>query len=881
MSDNVLREKALNLSSFIVEAPAGSGKTSLLTGRYLKLLTIVDAPEEILAITFTKKAASEMKARILERIKKGDGPFAKTILERSKEKGWDIEHNLSRIKVMTIDKFCHQIVGQIPVLNQMGDKPNITDTPEKFYEECVKKVLQSKESVNDINIVFTHYDNEYEKINRRLIAMMSTRDQWKNRYNKLIQKTNEQIIIESNAYLEDLVKPIYQKIKETLNQEALNGLMQVLHYLKDTSLREDLKITDKNSFNFDMDEVPLWQTITEILFTEKDTRRELLTKREGFKNDKESEVYKHICRELPEINFLTAIRDIPPLIDEAYVIKLKAIAGLLLRCEKTLKLLFRQRNTVDFIEIIEIANEALGKNQSASELLLSLDYKISHILIDEFQDTSRSHFNFLKKIVDGWTPEAQKTIFCVGDPMQSIYKFREADVSIFIEAKKQGFNTIPLETIRLKDNWRSSSLIVNEINQVFEKILPKEDSIQAGAMSYKPFISAKKDCNLGMSEFKFHALTFSDSTEDIDIEEAKYVCNLIDTLSGNEKIAILTRSRSHLSELINYIRKFKPALKFNAVEIDALDQHQSIQDILSLSYAILDLSDRIHWLAILRAPWCGIKLNDLALLFQDDHITTVWEIINNPNKMGKISPDGQMRIQRLVDILKNAFEHRNKTHIRRLIESVWMNLGGELCLHNPNDIVDINKFFDILQTSSSPIAIDFELVEYQITKTYLSDIPSAEERIQFFTIHKAKGLEFDTVIIPSLNSTTRASDKKMIIFDQFLKGNYISDVTAFSEPDNKSPHLYDLIYGIEKDREDNELKRLLYVAMTRAKQNLHLVGSIRFKDDIRPASNSFLSMLWDIYGHHFDKSKAIETIEMDGLISKIEDFVPKLLRLKL
>lgn len=105
--------------------------------------------------------------------------------------------------------------------------------------------------------------------------------------------------------------------------------------------------------------------------------------------------------------------------------------------KKKLRQLFKQRNTVDFIEIIEIANEALGKNDAASDLLLSLDYKISHLLIDEFQDTSRSHFNFLKKIVDGWTPQAQKTIFCVGDPMQSIYKFREADVSIFIEAKKK------------------------------------------------------------------------------------------------------------------------------------------------------------------------------------------------------------------------------------------------------------------------------------------------------------------------------------------------------------------------------------------------------------------------------------------------------------
>jgi ATP-dependent helicase/nuclease subunit A len=806
MNDGELREKALHLSSFIVEAPAGSGKTSLLTDRFLKLLTVVDMPEEIVAITFTKKAASEMKAKIIERIKESKSPFAQTILKRSEEKGWDIEHNLSRLKVMTIDKFCHNVVSQIPVLSKMGSKPSITDTPEKFYEESVKQTLQAKDGIEDIKVVFTHYDNEYEKINRRLVAMMSIRDQWKYRCNMLTQKSSGQIIEEGNAYLEHLTKPIYQKIRAELNQDQLNDLIEILHYLESTNLREDIKLKNKNSFNFDSEEIPLWQTITKILFTDKNTRRENITAREGFKNDDEGEIYKNKCRNLPNIDFLLAIKAIPEPLSETYALKLRSIANILLQCEKKLRQLFKQRNTVDFIEIIEIANEALGKNDAASDLLLSLDYKISHLLIDEFQDTSRSHFNFLKKIVDGWTPEAQKTIFCVGDPMQSIYKFREADVSIFIEAKKNGFNTIPLETIQLRDNYRSSSTIVNEINQIFENILPKEDSIQEGAVSYKPFVSAKKEHDSNVSEFKFHALTFTEST-DIDTEEAKYVCNLIDTFPENEKIAILTRSRSHLSELINYIRKFKPTLKFNAVEIDALDKHQSIQDILSLSYAMLDLNDRIHWLAILRAPWCGIMLNDLALLFQNDHTSTVWEIIQDENKMSGISPDGRRRIRRLIDILKNAFDNQSKTHIRRLIESVWMNLGGELCLHNPNDIVDINKFFNILQTSSSPIAIDFELVEHQITKTYLSDIPSAEERIQFFTIHKAKGLEFDTVIIPSLNSTTRASDKKMIVSDASVKNRRIFDITAFSEPDNKSPHLHDLIYGIEKSREENELKK--------------------------------------------------------------------------
>ena len=880
MNDGELREKALHLSSFIVEAPAGSGKTSLLTDRFLKLLTVVDMPEEIVAITFTKKAASEMKAKIIERIKESKSPFAQTILKRSEEKGWDIEHNLSRLKVMTIDKFCHNVVSQIPVLSKMGSKPNITDTPEKFYEESVKQTLQAKDGIEDIKVVFTHYDNEYEKINRRLVAMMSIRDQWKYRCYMLTQKSSGQIIEEGNAYLEHLTKPIYQKIRAELNQDQLNDLIEILHYLESTNLREDIKLKNKNSFNFDSEEIPLWQTITKILFTDKNTRRENITAREGFKNDDEGEIYKNKCRNLPNIDFLLAIKAIPEPLSETYALKLKSIANILLQCEKKLRQLFKQRNTVDFIEIIEIANEALGKNDAASDLLLSLDYKISHLLIDEFQDTSRSHFNFLKKIVDGWTPEAQKTIFCVGDPMQSIYKFREADVSIFIEAKKNGFNTIPLETIQLRDNYRSSSMIVNEINQIFENILPKEDSIQEGAVSYKPFVSAKKEHDFNISEFKFHPLTFTENI-DIDTEEAKYVCNLIDTFSENEKIAILTRSRSHLSELINYIRKFKPNLRFNAVEIDALDKHQSIQDILSLSYAMLDLSDRIHWLAILRAPWCGVMLNDLALLFQNDHNSTVWEIIQDENKMNEISSDGRKRIQRLIDILKNAFDNQSKTHIRRLIESVWMNLGGELCLHNPNDIVDINKFFDILQTSSSPIAIDFELVEHQITKTYLSDIPSAEESIQFFTIHKAKGLEFDVVIIPSLNSTTRASDKKMIMSDTFSENNYIYDVTAFSEPDNKSPHLHDLIYGIEKNREENELKRLLYVAMTRAKVKLHLVGSVIHKDEIKPASNTFLSLLWGIYGNSFYEVKPIENIEIGTLKSKIEEFVPKLMRLKL
>lgn len=882
MNDKALREKALQLKSYIVEAPAGSGKTSLLTDRYLKLLTVVDVPEEIIAITFTKKAASEMKARILDQIKTGNNPYRQKILDRSKEKNWDIEHNISRLKIMTIDRFCHQVISQMPILSKMGDKPQITDMPEILYEDSVKQIIKSKDHIEDIKILFTHYDNEYEKIFRRLMSMMPIRDQWNSRCIKLLQKNDDEIIHETNLYLKQIVEPIYQNIKATLNKEALNSLLNVLRYLEDSQLRDDLSFKIKNEFNFDIEEISLWQTIANILYTDKNKRRDRMTVREGFKNEKESEIFKKICLNLPALDFLTAIKDIPAPIDETYVRKLKAIARVLLGCENRLRLIFRRKKVLDFVEMIEIANEALGKNDMSSELLLSLDYKISHLLIDEFQDTSRSHFNFLKKIVDGWTADSQKTIFCVGDPMQSIYKFREADVGIFIEAKKYGFNTIPLETIRLEENWRSSPVIVDRINHIFQSILPKEDSIEEGAISYKPFISANSNEDLLSSEFKFHALLFDKAVENIDLEEAKYVVNLIDTCPKDETMAILTRSRSHLSELINYIRKFKPTLAFNAVEIDALNQHQSVQDILSLSYAMLDLNDRMHWFAILRAPWCGLTLNDFAKLFEDDHISTVWEIIQNPNNLNQISEDGKKRLQRLVGIIDNAFKYRNITHIRRLIESVWMNLGGESCLHQPSDIIDINKFFDILQTCSTPIGIDFDLVEDQISKTYLSSLPSLEERIQFYTIHKAKGLEFDTVIIPALNSVTRNNEKKLIISSSFAAyQKYTIDIVAFSEPENKSNHLHDLIYRFEKNKEKNELKRLLYVGMTRAKKNLHLIASMKFTQDLKPEANSFLSLLWDIFKKEFEDKSPIEVADNQLIKMKLEEFVPKLMRLKI
>ena len=116
MNDQKQRDKALDLSSsFIVQAPAGSGKTELITQRYLKLLGTADEPENILVMTFTNRAVDELKHRIisslnrakkkppLEEYQRKTYDLASEVLKQSKRRGWDLINHSSRLKIITID----------------------------------------------------------------------------------------------------------------------------------------------------------------------------------------------------------------------------------------------------------------------------------------------------------------------------------------------------------------------------------------------------------------------------------------------------------------------------------------------------------------------------------------------------------------------------------------------------------------------------------------------------------------------------------------------------------------------------------------------------------------------------------------------------------
>ncbi len=155
-SDWAVRERATDPQcSFLVQAPAGSGKTELLTDRILALLATVERPEEIVAITFTRKAAAEMHERVLEKLRRAEHPappesahefkswsLGRAALERDRAFGWELLQHPARLSIRTIDAFCASLVRNMPWLSSMGGVPKLVDDARVHYLEAARQTLE-------------------------------------------------------------------------------------------------------------------------------------------------------------------------------------------------------------------------------------------------------------------------------------------------------------------------------------------------------------------------------------------------------------------------------------------------------------------------------------------------------------------------------------------------------------------------------------------------------------------------------------------------------------------------------------------------------------------------------------------------------------------
>ncbi|MFW6081867.1 MAG: UvrD-helicase domain-containing protein [Desulfosalsimonas sp.] len=918
------RKKALDPEkSFIVQAPAGSGKTELLIQRYLGLLAGVKHPEEVLAITFTRKAAAEMRNRVLAAIagaadetppekdhERLTRELAGRARQRDAEEDWRLEKYPSRMRIMTIDSLCAGLTRQMPVLSGFGAPAGIVDDPEALYAKAARNTLAELESGGSrsqaLEILARHLDNRLSVLENLVSLMLPRRDQWL-RHVANIEDTS-QLRRRLESAMEGVIRRALSHLRGRFPVACAADTVELCGFAA-KNLQEagsDSCIADAAGLgalpNTTLQDLPAWQGIAELLLTKDGNWRKKVDKNQGFPPagsaggdpgkkaffDQAKRRFKKLAADLScstgLAEALDSVRRLPaPAYTEAQWAVLESLFEILKLAAAHLQTVFQQEGRVDFAETAMRASIALGDPDNPTDLALSLDYKISHILIDEFQDTSISQFELMRGLTAGWSAGDGRSFFAVGDPMQSIYGFREAEVGLFLRAWQYGLDAhLPLEPVVLRSNFRSERGIVEWVNRVFPQVLPESGDPDTGAVPYMP---AQPVEDRGREPAaSVHALIEAD-----DMQEAIQVAETIRQAfedNPEQSVAVLVRTRSHLKAVVPGLRRI--GLRFSALEIDSLAQRPVVRDLLSLTRAVCHPADRAAWLGVLRAPWCGLTLEDLYLLSGTDHKNCVHTLIHDEDRVSSLSSDGRDRLLRVRPVLDAAVSRVGRHSLRRIVEGAWLALGGPAAASDEAEISDAGVYLDFLdsRTDTEPIS-DIERFESGVFALYAAPDPGADQRLQIMTIHKAKGLEFDTVIIPGLAKTPRSSDPALLLWQELADAPEDESLlmAPISETGAQKDQTYNYIAGLQQIRSDYETGRLLYVAATRAKKRLHLFAGASLDRSgrlCRPNSRSLLGVLWPAVCGEFEEAAAEKEGPGRTGDNEIEnpDSPPALLRLR-
>ncbi len=892
--------------SFLVQAPAGSGKTELLTHRLLKLLAEVDEPEQILAITFTLAATAEMRARVLTALEKARDPketgddivLARKALANDAQRGWNLLEQPERLNIQTIDAVCLAIAHETPLLSRLGGSLSPTDKPQPLYTMAARRTLArlgGEEPLSSaLGALLQLRGTSLQDCQKLIAEMLDKRDQW-GRVLPLIQSTVDWQAV--RAWLEAPLRRAHEQAFEKAQSlfAAHTGLVRDLldllsHACQNVDPASQLTALAHVTHMRHLTDHAHWSGLCHFLMTKEGKWRKNITRDIGFLSGKDGKAAKDRYASLigrldaePEIlAMLGELRALPPAsyTDEDFQM-LQHMLTILRYATAELLLVFAERGVVDFVELgLAARHVLLDDDGEVSELAATVAERWPHLLVDEFQDTSRSQYELLTLIVSGWESAGRGTCFLVGDPMQSIYMFRQAEVELFERTRRYGLGSgttaVPLTPLQLQTNFRSHAGLVDRLNEIFAQVFGPAtgEDYQVTFAPSSAHAPAPRG-NPGVKVWPFFSVSRPEPEERRAVEdaEARQVVSIIQEhlpaieaaarKQGEFRVAVLVRARTHLDLTARRLRK--AGIPFRAVEIEQLGERQEVKDLASLTRALLHPMDRIAWLSVLRAPWCGLTLKDLHVLANSDvrdyNPPAILTLLRE--RIPLLSTEGQRRAARVLAVMEDALRGRHRqVSLAQWVERTWITLGGRLCV-DPAGYANVQTFFAMLEQLGPEAAG----LEEQIAELCAQPDPAASERcgVQLMTIHKAKGLGFDVVIVPGLGRVTRPETQPLLrwLEQTRLVGPGEQEeqefVVAPIGRNGKQGEIYKWIGKLQGQREDDETKRLLYVAATRARRELHLLGTATLTkngQELGPGSSgTLLGVAWAALQPDFERAR--------------------------
>ena len=812
MSKNPTPEQALAIntikSNVSLLAGAGSGKTYVLMKRFVQILRadLSVNPTNIVAITFTRKAADEIKGRVRQAVSECVEQ-AQTDLERLR---W--QEHLQKVEsapISTIHSLCSRILRDNPVETQLDPEFTILEDFEAqdFFKETLQQYLRKniKENAALRRLVQTYGVNSFV-----------------NQVTALGDKLSE-LVREDN-----LAEP-YLKAKEelpALQQKLFAAVREVIE------AREALGAKTKGR-----------QTLTEAAGLLDEMQKQLLAPEPDCSLLDASGVVKvsgkALAAELTnlknlrqELNHVLLNAKGCDLVQDWLAVLQEFYACLSAR---------KQENNVLFNDDLDLlAIEHLQKNEALRQ---KYQERYKYIMVDEFQDTNERQRQLIY-LLCGNKLDNTNNLFIVGDVKQSIYRFRHADVSVFNRVKEDIAQNAG-KNLGMKTNFRSTQSIVESCNTAFCQLmdLPKEEiclehhegANTGGAkvcLLQVPYKS--KDDDLGAKEDKWQK-----EAEAIAAYLQQELPKVEPQLRPGASKAILLRAMTHCEILRQTLQGY--GINCVVVKGKGFYEQQEVLDILNLLAALHNRYASLELAGALRSNYFGLDDATLTQLFwQTENDQPLWDVlqaVGSGELQLNLQPEQQTLAMQAAERLRSLRQAAALMALPELFAQLWDELKPEFVLsqqeNGPSKLANVKKLRRLAQQycQTKQASLAEWLQNVKDLRASSSKEPAAtvqaDDALQIMTIHNSKGLEFDLVILPQLDKSVKGDTASIKYLpgkegEQGLLGIKVPD----KEMQLQNSGVYELAKARDSELEEEESRRLLYVAMTRAQKQLVMVGTV-------------------------------------------------------
>jgi ATP-dependent exoDNAse (exonuclease V) beta subunit len=847
--------------SVILQAPAGSGKTTVLTQRLLRLLAEVDEPEEILAITFTRKAAAEMRARVMGALRADPQAagsehlreVAAAALERSARRGWNLPEDPARLSIQTIDSFNFRLASQLPISARAGGSLLVSDRPRELYHSAARQTLRAAEADAalgaDVERLFERLDNRWSHVETLLAEMLEERAHW----------LRHVLAHEPEALCERIEESLLRITRDQL--AAASSVWPPSLRAKAGALPGAQPLSD------DPGSLEAWKRLAVLLLTGQGHWRQVIGRSLG--PEYEDPAAREALRSCIELargiagarECLLEFRALPAFtLGSEDAAALAALSRVLKVAAVHLQAQLALAGRVDHTYVTGAARAALLDAGSPTDLGLRIGLSLRHILVDELQDISVAQLELLEALTVGWEEGDGRTLFAVGDPMQSIYQFREAEVGLFLRARDHGIGPVRMTPLTLTRNFRSIPALIGWSNEIFARLFPRNDDLRASAVAFTPSVPGRQD-DAGSSDVPVHLSLFADPAA-----EAAWMAERIRALRQADSaatIAVLVAARTHAGPVVAALEA--AGIAAIGVDLTPLAELSIIRDLVVLTRALHDLSDRTAWLAVLRAPWCGLSLAALTVLAERPDSQVIWDALQNPVQVAECAPADRDRISRVQAVLAEALVTRDRGDLADWLERTWLKLGAADAYPSPA-LAHARVFLAELAEAAGngewrgPQDLDRLLADLYAQPVAPrgsppKDTASEGAPVQIMTIHRAKGLEFDHVLLPALDRDLARGREPLLRWLDLPRPISESDLIMAPIPaisDEEAGEVGRYLKRLIQRRVAHEQVRLLYVAVTRARSSLCLSATPRIREGaVAPRAGTLLAWLWPVLGSAF------------------------------